>query len=449
MKFAFVENRYKTIFWTAISRELKALGHQSTWLVQNPVFTPDEDSVHLIPFPKKKDLAVPPGNIPNELLWARDGDRFINYFGGNHRHYSYYQREISKWLDIQKPTVVIGESTLFHEFIVIQECSRRGIPYFHPSMPGYPGGRFSVYAYNTKKPLAYNKNVPDDEHCLALAEAIRKREKIPDYMTPSSGTEPERNHPLPRSIKDRLTILRGYLRGERYNTPSPWRKLLLDQSVKRRLATWERIAYAKKPPEGKRFVLYPLQMQPEANLDVWGQRFRNQSKLIYNIADHMPQSWHLLVKANPKAKYELSSELIDILNRNPRVSPVSLYKSMSDALERASLVCTVTGTVAVECVLSLKPVVQLGPGIVEDGVGCALLSDVADIPHIMRQVEDNKFSAASESQRIALIRNLYRTTFPGRISDPVNLPAAMTQDNVITVTHTLLQVAEKCTHPQS
>lgn len=444
MKFAFVENRYKTIFWSAVAQALKSHGHTTTWLVQNPVFAPADESVYVVPFPLRMELNAVSGDIPEALHWARAGDRFINYFGGDDRHYRYYEHAIKNWLDREQPDVVIGESTLFHEFIVIEECRSRGITYFHPSMPGYPGGRYSVYAYASKEPLGDSREVPSEADCLVMAEAIRKREKIPDYMIPPSGRDPERTHPLPRSLLDRLIILRGYWQGERFNTPAPWRKWLLDRQVRQRLAVWQQIVSAKAAPKGQRFVLYPLQMQPEANLDVWGQQFRDQAKLVRDIADNLPDGWHLLVKANPKSKYELSADLISLLQQHPRVSPIALSEPMAKVLDQVDLVCTVTGTVAVECVLSWKPVIQLGPGIVEDGVGCMRLGEVAGIVDVIRLIETGRFATATDAERIRLIQRLYSTTFTGKVSDPVNLPAVMAAENVQAVARTLVEVAEQC-----
>ena len=444
MKFAFVENRYKTIFWSALAQVLKSRGHDTTWLVQNPVFAPTDESVYKVPFPLPTELSVSRGDIPEALRWVKSGDRFINYFGGNDRHYRYYEQAIKLWIDREKPDVVIGESTLFHELIVINVCRAKGIPYFHPSMPGYPGGRYSVYSYASKEPLGSWKDVPSNEDCLLIAEAIRKREKVPDYMIPPSSTDPERAYPTPGSLLDRLRILSGFWQGERYNTPSPWRKWLLDRQVKRHLGIWQQIVLAEAAPKGLRFVLYPLQMQPEANLDVWGQQYRDQAQLVRDIADQLPEGWHLLVKLNPKSKYELNANLISVLQQHSRVSPIGLTESMAKVLERVDLVCTVTGTVAVESVLSWKPVVQLGPGIAEDCAGCMQIREIAQIVDVTRLIETGQFVIASDAERIQLIKRLYNTTFPGQVSDPASLPVVMSEENVQAVAGTLLEIAEQC-----
>lgn len=443
MKIAFVENRYKTIFWSALAAEFCKSGHDIVWLVQNPVFLPVDEKAFLMPFPCRADLAA--ASDAESLEKARRADRYINYFSGSDRHYGYYKFVIESWLDREGPDVVIGESTLFHELITISICRDRGIPYLHPSMPGYPGGRYAIYAYDSKETVGLNSEVPCDADCLAMAEAIRKRERIPDYMIPATGKEPERNHPLPRSVKDRLIILRGYVAGERYNTPAPWRKWLLDRQVQQRLKAWEKIA-SDRLEEGKglRLALYPLQMQPEANLDVWGQEFRDQARLVKQLADTLPDGWHLRVKANPKAKYELSDELLDVLRFHPKVSPIPLTDSMASVFNEVDLVCTVTGTVAVECVLSGKPLVQFGPSVVDDGPGCVQLRTAAEIAGVARRIEANTYRLATDEDRVRLVRKLYATTFPGKVSDPVNLPAVMAVDNIKSVANTILEVAKGC-----
>ncbi|RBP69258.1 hypothetical protein [Marinobacter nauticus] len=441
MKFGFIENRYKTIFWNAVAEYFISEGHSICWLVQNPIFSPTVGNTFVIPFPGKKQLSECGGLSLENFENVKSGDRYINYFGGNDRHYQYYISEIRYWLDREKPDVVIGESTLFHELLTIEECRARGIPFFHPSMPGYPGGRYSIYAYDSKEPLGESDDMPSDEFCFALAEAIRKRERIPEYMIPPIDKDPERIYPLPNSFMNRITVLWGYLRGERFNTPSPLRKWICDRKVKNNLYRWQRISKDIVPIPGKNYVLYPMQMQPEANLDVWGKAYRDQTELISEIANSLPHGWTLLVKANPKAKYEIDSNLIELLNSHPKVLPIPLNSSMADVFEHVDLVITVTGTVATECVLSKKPVIQFGPGIVQNRVGCVNPVTTNDIDTIIQLIEAGEFSTANDSERVELVRLLYQTTFSGKVSDPATLPSVMSKDNVTKVASSILKVA--------
>ena len=55
--------------------------------------------------------------------------------------------------------------------------------------------------------------------------------------------------------------------------PAPWVKRCIEQERKRNIARWNLLAEkqtGKLDASGFK-ILYPLQMQPEANIDVWGQ----------------------------------------------------------------------------------------------------------------------------------------------------------------------------------
>jgi len=440
MKVAFVENRYKTFFWSAIADQLSKEGIEITWLVQNPVFMPkgySKEFLSLIKFPTKREFE--PVNKASDLSRVKNSDRFINYFGGNDDHYGYYYEQIEKWVEHEKPDFVVGESTLFHEMIVIDICKSRSIPYIHPSMPGYPGGRYSFYLYDTKQYLLGETCSLSDEQCLETADSIKNRERIPDYMVPPSGQEVDRCHPMPGSVADRLKIFWGYFRGEKYNTPNPISKFLLNRNINRFLDEWDRISLISLETSS-RYVLYPLQMQPEANLDVWGQKYRDQSKLIESISSNLPDGWKLLIKLNPKTKYELSESLLSVVKKRDNIAALPLKMPMSEAFDGSSLVITVTGTVAVECFLSFKPLIQLGPGIVEPGKGCSSLNNFSDLKGIVQNIEQNKFILAEDTDRVDLIRKIYSSTYKGIISDPVNKPSVMSFDNIDSVKTAMLKV---------
>lgn len=95
MKISFIENRYKTIFWAAIAKEMRALGCKTSWLIQNPAFSPTtepQNTAYKIPFPSRTDLTSKDKN--GELEKVIKADRYINYFGGSAEHYSHYKKYI-------------------------------------------------------------------------------------------------------------------------------------------------------------------------------------------------------------------------------------------------------------------------------------------------------------------------------------------------------------------
>jgi hypothetical protein len=443
MKIVMLENRYKTFFWDALAEYFIKQGHYVAWVVQNPSFMPKNGTANLIPFPSRRDMKSLSSNHGLEKVIK--SDRYINYFGGGTTHYEYYNAEIERILSIEKPELVIGEATLFHELMTVEWCKKNNVPFFHPSMPGYPGGRYSIYLGDTKNAIDGSTDLPSDEECYSLAEAIRKRERIPEYMRPSLPTDVGRIFPIHGSFPNRLVLIKSYFRGERFNTPSPWRKRKLDKAVSRLLIEWNEICTSKfKLDDGYRYLLYPMQMQPESNLDLWGQEYRDQSRLISDLAEALPLGWKLLVKLNPKSKYELNNSLLDLVSKDQRIVPIPFEMGMDKIFNRIHLVCTVTGTIAVESVLSRKPVVQFGPGVLSDEVGYSYADSVEEVRTVIARIDAGLFQLADDKGRIDLVKKLYFTTFPGLISDPASLPSVLDSKNIEKVGANLIRVAEQC-----
>lgn len=439
MKFVFIENRYRTYFWDALAREFLAAGHRIAWIVQNPVFMPTTGQVHVIAFPRRSDLRRADDGHDFDVI--RCGDRNLNYFGGADWHYPYYWERIEAILQREQPDVVIGEPTLFHELMAALWCRRNAARFLHPSMAvGYPSGRFAIYDGISNTRLGGSEKAPPDGDCLAMAESIRKRELLPEYMRPPPGHELERSHAPPRSFADRRIVLKGYLRGERYNTPAPWRKLRLERARDRLLPEWDRLAAQWVPTHAaERIVLYPLQMQPEANLDVWGQQFRDQVSLVWNLARALPAGWRLQLKLNPKAKYELSPALLAAVRGCPQIQPLRSAMPMNEVLPHAELVVTVTGTIALECVMSGIALAQLGPGPAQGVPGVWRLLWPEQIGQAIRWMDAGGHRQADDASRITFVRSLFTTTFPGKIADPSSMPASMEPNNIRQVADCLLE----------
>lgn len=440
MKVVFIENRYKTWFWEKLAESLSSYieGLEVAWIVQNPMFKPKSGKVFIIPFPKHSDLRAAANELGN--IRISQADRNINYFGGDDRHYEYYRTEIAKFLTAEKPNVVIGESTLFHELLAIEWCEKFGIRYLQPIMIGYPGGRYTIYKGDTKSHVVQHGCVPSDDVCKAILDSICTGKLIPDYMKKITSGDPDRHYPLPGSVRDKLNVMLGYLKGDKYNTPSPWIKIKLDRRLRSNLSRWNDVAGTRIANSEKLTILYPMQLQPESNLDVWGQKYRDQTRLIKEIAKMLPENWQLLVKLNPKVKYELSQDLLDVVDCGKNIIPISSDTKMSDIFPSVDLVCTVTGTISVECVLSGKPLVCLGPSITEGFTGCVKLESLSCLAVVLADVEAGVFKVSDHAERIALIKLLFDSTFSGKISDPGTRPEVMQKDNLDEVSKNIASI---------
>ncbi|HEV7930151.1 MAG TPA: hypothetical protein VGP12_08485, partial [Nitrosospira sp.] len=268
MKLLFMENRQATYLWEAVARLIEKDGHEIHWIVENRGFAPSVGRVNIIPYPSDEDAFT--GSLPQHLKEITDTDRNITYFGGDARHYAYYDQHIWQILKNVLPDFVFGEQTLFHELIAVHYCRRLNIPYLVPSNTRYPTGRTAFYAYDTYDPFGGSGERLSDNEAKNLIHLIRDCRSAPDYMAPSSAGVISR---LLEKIDDRVRITGSYLFGERYNTPSPSRKLALEIQHKKRVRDWEQIAVEDiGPVVGRRpWLLYPLHMQPESSIDVYGR----------------------------------------------------------------------------------------------------------------------------------------------------------------------------------
>lgn len=439
MKILFVENRYKTYFWENIAKELSDCGHEISWIVQNHTFAPALVNVHKVPYPATKSQLENKEDNQDIYDFIRTTDRIINYFNGNKDHYSYYYKEFMKIITEVKPDLVIGESTLFHELMIIDICKKNNILYLHPSSTSYPVGRFSFFLYDTKEPFNGSNETLSNEECDLLIQNISNRKIVPDYMKKIDTKNS--SYPSVGSLSDKWIIMSSFFKGEIYNTPSPLRKLIQDKKVKNVLNQWDKLSQnCSINLPNKNIVLYPLQMQPEANLDVWGNQFRDQTQLVKELATALPKDWYLVIKTNPKSKYEMNEALFEVAKNTNNIIPLHSNTSMKDIFDLSDIIVTVTGTVAVECLLVGKPLGLLGPSVVKSFNGCSNLQEPREIKDAITLIEHQQFKTADINNKRNLMRKLVASSYKGLITDPVSNPNCLQQNNLDLIVQAILDV---------
>lgn len=412
MRILFIENRYRTLFWREMAKALIDDGHQVRFIVQNHYFkrSPEEGGNldFIIPYPKS--LTGKNQNPKNEPLIL--SDRNVNYFmHPDTAHYDYYREYLGKILEEFKPEVVFGESTAFHELITIDICKERAIPYLHPSTTRYPSGRFSFYKYDTLTPFGGSGELMPETEAKDIIGAIVDRTTKPDYMRMKKPTLSSKV----KRLKELAEHSMAFYRGEHYNTPSPFVKRKIEKRKEGIIKRWDELAAGRMAQlDNESFkILYPMHMQPEANLDVWGRPYRNQLLTIRGILENIPSDTFLIVKPNPKSKYELTDELLDFIMRNPRIIPVVHPTPMERVLKVTDLVVTVTGTIAIECILSNKPVVTLVNTLNNTNENCIFIDSLSKVGSYVYMVKQGKFPKIDESKKIEFFNLLNRTGFKG------------------------------------
>lgn len=408
MRILFVENRYKTKFWELVASELEKKGHEIFWIVQNHLFKPSFGKINILPYPKK----IENKKYDDDIKRIIQSDRGINYFGiKTDDHLFWYKKEIDKIIDLVNPNLVFGEGTLFHELLVIDSCKVRDILYLQPTSCRYPQRRFSFYKYNTLQPFGKSDQYISDIEIKEIINSIVNRTVAPDYMgtpkyTPSKG----------KLLQDKIKLTLGYLLGEKYNTPSPLKKIKINKHFQKNINNWEEIAKDKNEIDLKSYfnILYPLQMQPEANIDVWGYPNNNQAKVIERILSEIKDNEKIILKANPKSKYEISNEMLNLVRLNPEKIIILKHSTkMSDIIDEMDLVVTVTGTISIECILANKPIIMLGEALQTKQKNCIRLENNSHYRPILDLIKRNNFPKLTEEEKINYLKEIIETSFIG------------------------------------
>jgi hypothetical protein len=435
----FIENRGKTVFWSAVADELVRRGHVVSWIVQNPLEAPKAEGWQVVTlrFPgaadQRRDAPIP---------GAVETDRGRTLFGAGKGHYAHYQAEIDRALDALNPDVVIGEAALFHELLTIAACRERSISYVHPTGTRYPGGRIVIFEGDTQTPAAGSGETWPEAQLEAFAEALRTGTTLPDYMR-----IPGRSAGLLRKaqlLAGQARTLAGRMGGERYNTPSLARKMALAWGLRHNLETWRSL---ERAPEAGPVILYPLQMQPEANIEVWGRPFHDQVAVIERCLVALPTTGQVAVKANPKAKYEVSEALLQLARSDRRVVLLPLDWRMPQSQAVAIGTVTVTGTVGYEAVFGRGRCISLcHPMITEMFPNLS-----ADTPEeaVERLLSDPVAGMGSPEMTRILLERIIATSFPGVINQPAYDPTCMSEENVTLVSNALERVLYILAHGRS
>ncbi|MDD5249251.1 MAG: hypothetical protein PHY45_09705 [Rhodocyclaceae bacterium] len=443
MRVLFVENKQATLFWEKVAERLNLDGHQIAWIVQNHTFKPRVGSVYVIPYPSRSQLD-PDDTVTSRWDQIVRSDRNINYYRGNPHHYRYYAHEIERILDAESPHVVFGEATLFHELLCVEYCRQRNIPYLNPEVARYPAGRFVFYRYDSVEPFGGSGEPLTDADALSLAYGIGQRKA----KVGSLWNDPVRFQRL-RQAYNLMLMFWSRFQGESYNTPSLLTRIANNRSLAKSRERWDSIAVKRHVHNKGGFsLLYPLHMAPEASIDVRGNAYRDQTKLIGDILAATDGNTRIVVKPNPFSKYEMCTGLIDLVESSDRLVPVPHARNMGDVFPAIDAIVTVVGTVSIEAVFAGKPVGTLVRTGFNKVPACRFLRLPSEVAELVDDVREQRFPRANNAEWIMLAKWLVQTSYPGLVANPFSIPQSIFPDNVARVHAGFCDVINNLATPQ-
>ncbi|WP_243388196.1 hypothetical protein [Bacillus kexueae] len=364
-------------------------------------------------------------------------DRILRNMNGEYalRYLSSIGNIIKSFLIKKDIEVVFGEATAAHEVLTSVICDTLGKQFFNPFTVRIPSNRFaffkgpfqseiyqfkdreinsnklesiiketidSVVLYNQKPDYFYlNNKIPKVDLSLIKKMIVKFIETINEAKYDQSV----------KPLKYQLFTEMKYLQPIRYK-------------ISNFMSVFETADYSQE------YVLYTLHKQPEASIDVLGYINSNQLELVRNIALNLPNNIKLYVKEHSNCLGERSLSFYRQLKKIPNVKLIDPFEDTRKLIERSSLVLTVSGTVALEAGIIKKRAVTFSKMYFNELNNVEFVENPSKIKNIL--ISNNLESKNCPKD---FYKNIILNSFEGTISDILNAPNVLNEDNIKKVSY--------------
>lgn len=160
------------------------------------------------------------------------------------------------------------------------------------------------------------------------------------------------------------------------------------------------------------YAYYPLHVEPEIALSLFGREYLNQIELVRNIAKSLPLTWKLVVKDHPAGVGRRNIGYYKKLLEIPNVVLMSHYVDSKGIIKNAKLVFTVSGFSGFEAILEKKPVITFGKTFYDVLPDCIIshVQSMQDLPHTVSELLKNY--RYSEKNFACLIAAVMKNSVP-------------------------------------
>jgi hypothetical protein len=367
-RIVFLGNHTRTEFFRRVSKYMDSDTTRVSWVVVNAAQRasllqthPPEDVLYLPLSLPLSDNAAAPLKI-NDLLFC---DRRLKFMLPRGKRYlQAIQPAIQSFLKSEVPTLVVGELTLSYEIVAyrlvqgyLPNC--RWVSLAHTRMPP---NHFSFYedeAFSREVWRVPQTGIDDGAFPEGEVDG-------PDYVA--------LNRNITAFVSSRgflLSKLRRFFSMEGYDPEDPtyhsntrWDKLRKNVPF-----LVNRLTYRGLPKVGVdairackgRSVIFPLHLQPEANIDTCGRYWDNQAETILKIWRQLGPDDALFIKEHPVAIGNRGWAFYKRLLAYPNLHLLRHTAPIPEVLDAVDYVFTIAGTMGMEAALSGGKVLCLAP----------------------------------------------------------------------------------------
>lgn len=263
-------------------------------------------------------------------------------------------------------------------------------------------------------------------------EEFRQKAKRPAYMGHSwhiSGFRRPYVKEFLRRVERKIVYKWGRDRFD-YVTPPPLRRALKETKVivKRKFLT--SFYFKTGQSLNKKYIFFPLQLQPEESTDIWGKWYSNQIATVEYISKALPLNYKLYVKEHKVAvgKREGLFSCYDKLRRLPNVVLIHPFEDSHNLIKNADLIIVISGTVGWEALLYGKPVITLGNVFYNNSGLVHKVSNLGELKKAIRRLLKNY--QLDKDKLLKYILALKYGTYEGYFNVPHTDTRVMERENI-------------------
>lgn len=168
---------------------------------------------------------------------------------------------------------------------------------------------------------------------------------------------------------------------------------LIRKKIKNIILDLSYVFYCSQPDLSKKFVYFPLHLQPELTTCPLGGATDDQRVAIEMIAKSLPDNIFLYIKENPKQEYfcRNSNYYREMLKYNKKIVFVSKNLSTYELIDKAIVVATFTGTAGWEALFKKKPVLVFGNCFYDTAPGVFKINSHQDCLSAVQKIINGEF----------------------------------------------------------
>ncbi len=134
--------------------------------------------------------------------------------------------------------------------------------------------------------------------------------------------------------------------------------------------------YYKKADLSKKFVYFPLHLQPEASTIVCAQKYEKQLYFLDNLAKSLPADTVIYAKEHYSFLGSRDNSFYEALKQYPNIELIDPWEDSFALIKNCECVVTLTGTAGQEAMMLRRPVIMAGHILYENAPGVMHLDEI-------------------------------------------------------------------------